>query len=85
MMFTHQLDRLKARQLALRLRNLELRAELHEQAQHLLKPGFGGLGIWLKGAAGITLLLTAWRGPGRLTRQLGLAKLALRLLRLVRG
>ena len=85
MMFTHQLDRLKARQLALRLRNLELRVELHEQAQHLLKPGFGGLGIWLKGAAGITLLLTAWRGPGRLTRLLGLARLALRLLRLVRG
>ena len=51
----------------------------------MLKPGFGGLGIWLKGAAGITLLLTAWRGPGRLIRLLSLAKLALRLLRLVRG
>lgn len=80
-MFARQLNELKQRQLALRLRNIELRAELQTEARRLLRPAhwFGLAG----GAAG--LLLSGLRLPRRLAQIVGWAKLGLRLARLFRG
>jgi hypothetical protein len=81
--FQQQQNELKQKQLALRLRNLELRAEFHANTQELTRPlAVAGLGV--SGAAAALLLFVAWRRPGRLTQGLGLAKLALRLVRVVR-
>ncbi|MET0518651.1 MAG: hypothetical protein ABW005_07430 [Burkholderiaceae bacterium] len=79
-MFGRRLTELRQRQLALRLRNIELRAELHAEAQHLAKP-LAWLGV-AGAAAGTGVLLAMLRKPGRWLRLLGAAKMGLRLSRL---
>ncbi|MFY7865850.1 hypothetical protein [Roseateles sp.] len=71
---------LKQRQLALKLRNTELRGELRADFGALSRPT-GWLGL-AGGAAGLVLLLTSLRRPERVSRLLGWTQLALRLIRL---
>ena len=78
-MFARRQAELKQRQLALRLRNLELRGQMQADAQQLLRP----LG-WLSLAGG-ALLFAGLRRPGRVAQALGLVKLGLRLARLLRN
>ena len=82
-MFARRMAELQQRQLALRLRNLEVRAELRAEARQVARP----LG-WLSAAGGVaatTLLVASLRRPGRLLRVMGLAKLGLRLVRLFKS
>lgn len=86
-MFKQELAELKQRELALRLRNIELRGEIRREAQVFRQP----LGWWglAGGAAGAGLLLRGLKkGPGaasgRLARWLGFAQLGLRLAGLLR-
>jgi hypothetical protein len=75
---------LQQRQLELRLRNLELRAELRDGVRNLARPA-----AWLGAAgaaAGVAMLTAALRGErGRLLRALGLARLGLRIARLLKN
>ncbi|MCV2369849.1 hypothetical protein [Roseateles oligotrophus] len=80
-MFTRELVELQQRQLALRLRNIELRAEMHSEAQALLKP-MGWVGA-AGGLAGALLMVTGLRRPGFVGRVLSFAALGLRLARLM--
>jgi hypothetical protein len=78
-----RLAELQQRQLELRLRNLELRAALRDDLSSLARPA-----TWL-GAAGaaasVAVLTAALRGnPGRLLRALGMARLGLRIARLLK-
>lgn len=87
-MFKQELAELKQRELALRLRNLELRGEIRREAQIFRQP----LGWWgmAGGAAGASLLLRGLKRQGagaassRLSRWLGFAQLGLRLATLLR-
>ncbi|MDN3922581.1 hypothetical protein [Roseateles violae] len=74
---------LQQRQLALRLRNLELRAGLRSDLRRLARPlgWFGAAGA----GAGIAVLLAGARRPGSLLRALGIARLGLRIARLLRS
>ncbi len=80
-MFTRELTELRQRQLALRLRSIELRAEMHAEAQALLKPmgWFGAAG----GLAGAAVMAAGFRRPGLVSKLLGFASLGLRLARLL--
>lgn len=82
-MFKRRLTELQQRQLAMRLRNIEIRTELRAELQHLQRP-LGWLGL-AGSAASVALLLGALRKPGRLLRALGLARLGLRVLRLLKS
>lgn len=80
-MFTHELNQLKQRQLALRLRNIELRSNLHVEARALVKP----MG-WLSaagGVAGAVMLVAGLRRPGLVSKLLGFTALGLRLTRML--
>ncbi|MEJ6007587.1 hypothetical protein WG899_18725 [Paucibacter sp. AS339] len=79
-MFSRELTELKQRQLALKLRNIELRAELRSELGALARPA-GWMGL-AGGAAGLVLLLAGLRRPGRLSKMLGWTQLVLRLIRL---
>lgn len=79
-MFTRELLELKQRQLALRLRNIELRAAIRADAQNVARPA-----TWLGaagGLAGAALLAGGLRRPGLVGKLLGFAQLGLRLARL---
>ncbi|MEL4179368.1 hypothetical protein [Roseateles sp. PN1] len=81
-MFQQELNDLKLRHLALRLRSIELRAEMRKEAQTLTQP----LGWWglAGGAAGAAMLLKGRaRRPG-LARILSFVQLALRVANLFR-
>ncbi|MBT9494561.1 MAG: hypothetical protein IV107_19920 [Paucibacter sp.] len=80
-MFTRELNELKQRQLALRLRNIELRAALRGDASNLARPmgWFGAAG----GMAGAALLLAGARRPGMVGKFLVFTQLGLRLGRLL--
>ncbi|MCV2360472.1 hypothetical protein LNV08_15970 [Paucibacter sp. TC2R-5] len=80
-MFTRELVELRQRQLALRLRNIELRAEMRAEAQALLKPvgWFGAAG----GLAGAAVMAAGLRRPGFFSKVLGFTSLGLRLARLL--
>lgn len=80
-MFTRELNQLKQRQLALRLRNIELRSTLHAEARSLSRPMglFGAAG----GVAGAVMLLAGLRRPGLISKLLGVTTLGLRLARLL--
>jgi hypothetical protein len=79
-MFARRRAELQQRQLELRLRNIELRAELHAGAQSLARPM-----AWL-GIAGIVAALAAGAyKPGRVLRAVGLLKMGLRLARLLKS
>ncbi|MCV2356972.1 hypothetical protein LNV09_22750 [Paucibacter sp. B2R-40] len=80
-MFTRELVELKQRQLALRLRNIELRSEMRAEAQAMLKPvsWFGAAG----GLAGAVVMATGLRRAGFVSKVLGFASLGLRLARLL--
>lgn len=82
-MFSQRQTELRQRQLALRLRNIELRAELRAGALELVKP-IGWLGL-AGSAASAAVVVAGLRKPGRLLKLLGLAKLGLRLARLFRS
>ena len=82
-MFKHRLNELQQRQLAMRLRNIELRAELRADAQRLQRP-LGWLGL-AGGATSVILLLSSLRKPGRLLRVLGFARLGMRIARLAKN
>ncbi len=78
-MFRQRLSELKQRQLEIRLRDMELRAELRAQTSRLTRP-ISGL-AWLGGALGAMGLVAGLRrkrGRGLLTW----VRLGLRLLRL---
>ncbi|RQO55566.1 hypothetical protein DBR47_20130 [Paucibacter sp. KBW04] len=87
-MFKQELAELKQRELALRLRNIELRGEIRREAQVFRQP----LGWWglAGGAAGASFLLRGLKQKGagaessRLARWLGFAQLGLRLANLLR-
>ncbi|MCV2352440.1 hypothetical protein [Paucibacter sp. Y2R2-4] len=79
-MFSRELAELKQRQLALKLRNIELRSEMQAELSSLARPA-GWLGL-AGGIAGLVLLLTSMRRPDRASRLLGLTQLALRVMRL---
>jgi len=66
----------------MRLRNIELRTEMRVELQQLQRP-LGWLGL-AGSAASVALLLGALRRPGRLLRALGLARLGLRVLSLLK-
>lgn len=80
-MFSRELLELKQRQLALRLRNIELRAEIRADLKSLSRPAawFGVAG----GVAGATILAADLRRPGFVSKLLGFAQLGLRLARLL--
>ena len=80
-MFTRELNQLKQRQLALRLRNIELRSALRAEAAQLARPmgWFGAAG----GLAGAALLLAGLRRPGMVGKLLVFTQLGLRLGRLL--
>lgn len=82
-MFDRELNQLKQRQLALRLRNIELRAELRVDVQRLRQPAswIGAAGAAI-GAAGVGAFLNRQSQPGRWGSALNLLKLALRIARL---
>jgi hypothetical protein len=82
-MFSRELAELKQRQLALKLRNIELRSEMQAELSSLARPA-GWLGL-AGGVAGLLVLLTSVRRPDRadrVSRLLGLTQLALRVMRL---
>ena len=78
-MFGQRLNELRQRQLEIRLRNAELRAELRTETDQLLRPF-----AWLQGWAGIVgaagMLAGMRRSKG--LRMFAWAKLGLRLVRL---
>ena len=79
-MFTRELYELRQRQLALRLRNIELRAAIRSDAQSLSRPA-----TWLGaagGMAGAVVLASGLRRPGLVSKLLSLTALGLRLARL---
>jgi hypothetical protein len=80
-MFSRELNELKQRQLALRLRNIELRADIHAEARALAKPmgWFGAAG----GVAGAVMMAAGLRRPGLVSKLLGFTTLGLRLARLL--
>ena len=82
-MFDRELNQLKQRQLALRLRNIELRSELRADLQGLRQPAswLGAAGAVI-GAAGVGAFLNRQSQPSRLGSALNLLKLALRITRL---
>jgi hypothetical protein len=82
-MFDRELNQLKQRQLALRLRNIELRTELRVDVQRLRQPAswLGAAGAAV-GAAGMEAFLNRQSQPGRWGSALNLLKLALRIARL---
>ena len=82
-MFDRELNQLKQRQLALRLRNIELRTELRVDVQRLRQPAswLGAAGAAV-GAAGVGAFLNRQSQPRRLGTALNLLKLALRIARL---
>ena len=86
-MFKQELAELKQRELALRLRNIELRGAIRREGQVFRQP----LGWWglAGGAAGASLLLRGLKNrsggeSSRLARWLGFAQLGLRLATLLR-
>ena len=82
-MFNRELNELKQRQLALRLRNIELRSELRADLQRLQQPAnwLGAAGAAM-GAAGLGVLFTGRRPQNRWGLSLNLLKLALRIARM---
>ena len=82
-MFNRELNELKQRQLALRLRNIELRSELRADVQRLQQPAnwLGAAGAAV-GAAGLGVLFTGRRPKNRWGMALNLLKLGLRIARL---
>jgi hypothetical protein len=76
-MFDRRMTELRQRQLALRLRNIELRGELRAEARRLAKP-LGWLGV-ASAAAGTGVLLAMLRKPGRWLRLVGAARFGLRI------
>ena len=82
-MFSRELAELKQRQLALKLRNIELRSALQAELSSLARPA-GRLGL-AGGAAGLLLMMSRFRrqdGAQRLSKLLGLTQLVLRVMRL---
>lgn len=82
-MFKDRLQELQQRQLAMRLRNIEIRGELRAELQNLQRP-LGWLGL-AGSVASVALLLGSLRRPGRLLRAVGLARLGLRVMRLLKS
>ena len=79
-MFARRQAELKQRQLALRLRNIELRAALRAEVQGMARPA-----AWLGVGGAAALAALALRRPGRLLQVVGLMKAGLRLARLFRS
>lgn len=80
-MFTRELTELRQRQLALRLRNIELRSEMRAEAQTVLRPM-----TWLSAAGGLAGAAVLAAGLGRagfVSKALGFASLGLKLARLL--
>ncbi|WP_310386845.1 hypothetical protein [Roseateles sp.] len=80
-MFSRELNQLKQRQLALRLRNIELRSALRTEAAQLARP-MGWVGA-AGGLAGALILAAGLKRPGFLGRLLVFTQLGLRLGRLL--